>query len=420
MHRLAAVLVVTGVLSSGLTLRAGLASGPPSAPPASHSTPRPAPAHAPDFAAFIDKYCLECHDEKPKKNELRLAAFDVAKADEHAEIAEKMVRKLRTGHDAAEDARAQPDAATRLALVTALETTLDAAAAAQAESRPAVVPAAESRRVRRGGQVALRPRHRRQHVSARRHDQRELRQHRRRADAVGHGDAGLHARGGVRQPRRRRRSLRSTRRSTQYEVPRTQSQKDRVEGAPFGTRGGTVVTHNFPADGKYKFQLLLHGEPAGLLFGRTVRDIQMEVAIDGERAALLKVDRWISESDPDGLTVSTPPIQVRAGARTRRRDVHPGVRGLGRRSDQADRSHAGRHADRRRLRRDDAAAPAQSGDRRARSRSTGVSDNPTRRAIFICRPTAPEEAAPCARRIVERLGDAGVSPPGDGGATSTS
>jgi hypothetical protein len=103
--------------------------------------------------------------------------------------------------------------------------------------------------------------------------------------------------------------------SATYDVPRTQSQKDRADGAPFGTRGGTVVTHLFPADGKYKFQLLLHGEPAGLLFGRTVREIQMEVAIDGERAALLKVDRWISESDPEGLTVTTPPIQVRAGAR---------------------------------------------------------------------------------------------------------
>ena len=84
-------------------------------------------------------------------------------------------------------------------------------------------------------------------------------------------------------------------------MPRTQSQKDRVDGAPFGTRGGTVVTHNFLADGNYKFQLLLHGEPTGALFGRTVGDIQMEVAIDGERAALVKVDRWMSESDPDGL-----------------------------------------------------------------------------------------------------------------------
>ena len=63
--------------------------------------------------------------------------------------------------------------------------------------------------------------------------------------------------------------------------------------------------HNFPADGTYNFQLLLHGEPTGFLFGRTQREIQMEVAIDGERVALLKVDRWMSEADPQGLTVST-------------------------------------------------------------------------------------------------------------------
>ena len=156
--------------------------------------------------------------------------------------------------------------------------------------------------------------------------------------------------------------------STQYDVPRTQSQKGRVEGAPFGTRGGTVVTHIFPADGKYKFQLLLHGEPAGLLFGRTVRDIQMEVAVDGERAALLKVDRWISESDPEGLTVTTPPIQVRAGAQKDFRDVHPGVRRRRRRSDQAHRSHARRYANRRGIRRDDAAASEESGGGRAVSK----------------------------------------------------
>ena len=34
---------------------------------------------------------------------------------------------------------------------------------------------------------------------------------------------------------------------------------------------------------------------------------------------------------------------------------------------------------------------------------TGVSDHPARRAIFSCRPTAPQEDVPCARRIVERL-----------------
>jgi hypothetical protein len=100
-----------------------------------------------------------------------------------------------------------------------------------------------------------------------------------------------------------------------YDVPRTRSQKDRVEGAPFGTRGGVAVTHTFPSDGTYRFQLLLHGEPTGMLFGRTIGTIQIDVSIDGERVALVEVDRWISESDPAGLTVTTPPIWIRAGPR---------------------------------------------------------------------------------------------------------
>ena len=34
---------------------------------------------------------------------------------------------------------------------------------------------------------------------------------------------------------------------------------------------------------------------------------------------------------------------------------------------------------------------------------TGVSDTPTRRAVFTCRPTSPEEEAPCAESIISRL-----------------
>jgi len=36
-------------------------------------------------------------------------------------------------------------------------------------------------------------------------------------------------------------------------------------------------------------------------------------------------------------------------------------------------------------------------------RVTGVSETPSRRRIFVCRPTAPDEELPCARRIVSRL-----------------
>jgi hypothetical protein len=60
---------------------------------------------------------------------LTLASFDVAKADQHPEIGEKMIRKLRAGLMPPKRAP-QPDQASRMALVTALETTLDRAAAA--------------------------------------------------------------------------------------------------------------------------------------------------------------------------------------------------------------------------------------------------------------------------------------------------
>jgi len=403
MHRLAAVLVVTGVFFSGLTLRVGLAGGPAPAPPSPRAAAiaAPSPAHTPDFAAFIDKYCLECHDDKPKKGGLTLASFDVAKADQHPEIGEKMIRKLRAGLMPPKRAP-QPDQASRMALVTALETTLDRAAAANPNpghrvfqrlnraEYAAAVKAIFGLDIDVNGYLPA------DTISASFDNIADV-QTPSATVLQGYIRAAAHvSRVAVGDP-----SVDAT--STQYEVPRTQSQKDRVEGAPFGTRGGTVVTHNFPADGKYKFQLLLHGEPAGLLFGRTVRDIQMEVAIDGERVALMKVDRWISESDPTGLTVSTPPVQVRAGAH---RVAATFIREFEGSEDDLIKPIDHTLADTQigvgygvttlpHLRNLAIVGPFE---------VTGVSDTAARRAIFLCRPVAPEEAAPCARRIVERLG----------------
>jgi hypothetical protein len=390
---------------SAVTLCAGVSGGPAlqagAQPPVQPVTSR---ASGPDTlpAASNDTirtYCVGCHNDKLKRGELSLATFDLARAADRADIAEKVIRKLRTGMMPPREAARKPDAATRQALAVALESTLDAAAVAnpghrtfqrlnRAEYTSAIralfgleidagtyLPAdtisasfdniadaqTPSATVMQGYLRAA------AHVSS-----------------VAVGDTSIDAS------------------STQYQVPRTASQKHRVDGAPFGTRGGTVVTHNFPADGTYDFQLLLHGEPTGFLFGRTQREIQMEVALDGERVALLKVDRWMSESDPQGLTVSTGPIHVRAGARRvaatfiqefegteddlirpidhTLADTQIGV-GYGVTTLPHLRNLAivGPHA------------------------VTGVSDNATRRSIFICRPTAPTEAAACARRILDRL-----------------
>jgi hypothetical protein len=411
MHRLALHLVVAGLFFTGLTLRIALAGGQSAPAGALEARAVAAPAatrpeagalsrSVPDYNALIDRYCLECHDEKPKQNSLTLATFDVAKADRHPEIGEKMIRKLRAGLMPPKRA-SQPDQVSRMALVTALETVIDRSAAAKSNpgrrlfQRLNRAEYAAAVRALFGLDIDVSTYLPADTISGSFDNIADV-QTPSATVLQGYMRAAEHvSRVAVGDP-----FVDPT--STQYDVPRTQSQKERVDGAPFGTRGGTVVTHNFPADGKYKFQLLLHGEPAGLLFGRTVRDIQMEVAIDGERVALLTVDRWISESDPTGLTVSTPPIQVRAGAR---RVAATFIREFEGSEDDLIKPIDHTLADTQigvgygvttlpHLRNLAIVGPFE---------VTGVSDHPARRAIFSCRPTAPDEDVPCARRIIERL-----------------
>jgi hypothetical protein len=140
-----------------------------------------------------------------------------------------------------------------------------------------------------------------------------------------------------------------------------------------------------------------------MLFGRTVRDIQMEVAIDGERVALMKVDRWISESDPEGLGVTTPPIAVRAGAHKVSATFLQEFEGE---EDDLIKPIDHTLADTQigvgygvttlpHLRNLAVVGPFN---------VTGVSDNATRRAIFSCRPATAKDELPCARSILTRLG----------------
>jgi hypothetical protein len=381
-------------LCTAVALRA---SGP--GQQARQPTAAPATATA-DQNGFLEKYCFECHDDFNKEAELTLEHFDVAQVGERAELGEKIVRKLRAGL-MPKKGSLQPPMAERLAILTALETRLDAAAAARPNPGRRVFQrlnrAEYTAAIRSlfGLDIDVSSYLPADTISASFDNIADV-QTPSATVMQGYLRAAAHvSRLAVGDP-----SADAT--SATYDVPRTQSQKERVDGAPFGTRGGTVVTHTFPADGKYKFQLLLHGEPAGLLFGRTVRDIQLEVAIDGERAALVKVDRWISESDPDGLMVSTPPIQVRAGAR---RVAATFIREFEGTEDDLIKPIDHTLADTQigvgygvttlpHLRNLVVTGPFE---------VTGVSDNPTRRAIFACRPTAPNEDVACARRIVQGL-----------------
>ena len=98
-------------------------------------------------------------------------------------------------------------------------------------------------------------------------------------------------------------------------MSRWASQREQVEGAPFGTRGGLSVEHTFPADGEYRFRVSFYHETTGALYGNGRAALhtaeapeQIEISVDGERVALLDIDRWMNSSDPDGVNLRTEPI----------------------------------------------------------------------------------------------------------------
>ena len=188
-----------------------------------------------------------------------------------------------------------------------------------------------------------------------------------------------------------------------YEKPGYFSQWERVDGAPFGTRGGISVTHNFPADGEYRFRLAFDHTTTGGYYGSTARFEQLEISIDGERIALLEMDQWMDVSDPNGVNMETGPYSVRAGPH--RVTAAFLKRAEGPLEDLVS-PHEWSLADRQigaggygitalpHLKELVIGGPY---------RVTGVSDTPSRSRIFSCRPATPDDARPCAERIIARL-----------------
>ncbi|MBL8984078.1 MAG: DUF1592 domain-containing protein [Gemmatimonadetes bacterium] len=191
--------------------------------------------------------------------------------------------------------------------------------------------------------------------------------------------------------------------TTTYKLPRLASQWVRAEGAPMGTRGGMSAVHTFPADGEYVFEVTLHAIPTGQLYGSDAPfDEKVEISVDGERVALLDIDRWMSQADPDGMDIKTPAIPVRAGAhriaaaftQTFDGPVNDNIKQIGHSiADTQIGSEQGITN----------IAHLSSMAVRGPYNPTGVSETESRRRIFTCRPTSPAEARPCAEKIIGQL-----------------
>ena len=72
----------------------------PAARPGQGPSTSPPAAAAPDVTAqraLLDQYCVTCHNQKLKTANLLLDQLDLAHLGDHADIGEKVVRKLRAG-----------------------------------------------------------------------------------------------------------------------------------------------------------------------------------------------------------------------------------------------------------------------------------------------------------------------------------
>ena len=278
---------------------------PRSKPRASHIAPA-------SLNEVVKTYCGRCHNDTQKRGNLSLVTFDASAASQMGDVAEKVIAKLRSGM-MPPPGQKRPTADTLDALVQALESQLDSAAAAKpnpgGRTFQRLNRAEYTRAIRdllgleidAGAYLPLDTQSENFDNIA---DVQVLSPTLLDAYLRAASDISWLAVG----------NPRATASSATYSVPRTASQSEHVEGAPFGTRGGLSVVHTFPADGAYVFRVVFFHETTGAFAGGTARGEKMEISIDGERVALLDVDRFMHAGDPNGASMLTEAVQRFGGS----------------------------------------------------------------------------------------------------------
>ena len=398
MHMTRRLLALSGVALGGMI--AALSGG------GDGWAPRAVRAHGiePDTIpqAIVSQVCTNCHNDRRLLGNLTLERFEVEGAHLEAETAEKMIRKLRAGMMPPPGIR-RPPAEDLLQLALTLEARVDAAAArpdpgTRSFQRLNRAEYERSVRVLLGLDIDASAYLPNETISAgfdNIADVQNLSATLLEGYLTAASEISRLALGDV--------SV--TPSEAEYEVSRYAEQRQHVPGTPIGTRGGIAVVHNFVADGDYVFRLAFQHESTGNFFGQTTPfDEQVELSIDGERRALIDIDRWMHRQDPNGVQVETAPIPVTAGphrvaaAFIRRFDgpvedlVSPHEWSL------ADKKIGYSHG---------ITVVAHLRDLTIRGPFgvTGISETPARARILTCRPEAGDTGAEvrCAREIVGRL-----------------
>jgi len=294
-------------LGAVAVLSMGASSGQ-GATPSPQGTATSTPATADKPRALLDQYCVTCHNDRLKTANLSLQGADLTKVSEHAELWEKVIRKLRAGVMPPPDLP-RPSLAEYDGLRDWLEAEIDRATATNVHP----------------GSVVLHRLNRTEYANAIRDlldlriDVTTLLPPDDSANGFDNIAGSLtisptllesYATAAARVARMAVGYWKSPAEAT-YLASSDASQNHRLEGMPFGTRGGIVARHDFPADGEYKFSIQNFG------IGSFVPNEQLALIIDGERAHTWRY-RGVGmavgmTADGDGTLEVTVP--VRAGSR---------------------------------------------------------------------------------------------------------
>jgi len=255
--------------------------------------------------ALLDQYCVTCHNQRLKTAGLMLDQLDIAQMHEHAEVWEKVVRKLRAGMMPPSGMR-RPDAPVMESMITFMEKELDRDAVTN------LTPPGMHRLNRTEYTNAIRD------VLGLEVDATKFLP----PDDSTHGfdniagaltlspalmEAYLSAAGKI-----SRLAMGDVSAPTQavFEVPSDTAQNYHIVGLPFGTRGGILIKYQFPADGEYTFKVKGVTGYFQAVLG-SVKGEKLEVTVDGERVKLFDWDKDISTTTGTGR--STERIPVKAG-----------------------------------------------------------------------------------------------------------
>ena len=431
------VLVVSCLAIMSVALVYGQSAAPQAKPPAAPAQPGPkatvspsktastasttAPAGhtAAEERALVDKYCVACHNTKAKAtgldSSLRLTLDDVdfANVAQHAQKLETVARKLRAGM-MPPVGMPRPDKDAYRGILTFLQTELDKAAV------PHMPPPGLHRLNRTEYQNAI-------------HDILNLEIDPGKylpsddstsgfdniAGALGISSTLVEAYVSAAQ-KISRLAIGEPEGPTLvvYRTPENTSQNYHIEGLPFGTRGGLLVKHVFPSDGEYTVTITpIFGDnmtPTG--FG-SVPCERLEVSLDGQRLELLdwkgggRQDAAVCRGEKTAAVNSGQSGSISAAKMQVKFKTTAGLHSLGATFLETNFAPV-LDLDKQFVRTTLQTGPTPGytffphvGTVRIEGPFNAVrsENSPSRKAIFVCHPTAAADEAACARRIITNL-----------------